>query len=118
MNHSARAALAARLLQAGVPVSSKARKFVVRLPDDLHQRIGEAAKRYRRSMNSEIVTRLDHSLKGLPGAASEKSVEPAFFQHIETAFRRDLSDQEDAMIRLFRRLSTRQRDALVTLLEG
>lgn len=97
---------------------STVRKFVVRLPDDLHSRIGEASKRYRRSMNSEIVTRLDHSLKGLPGAASETKVEPAFFQHLETTFRRDLSDQEDAMIRLFRRLSKRQREALVTLLEG
>ena len=96
----------------------KARKFVVRLPAALHCRIGEAAHRYRRSMNSEIVTRLDSSLNGLPGSDSEASVEPAFFPHIEATFRRDLSDQEDALIRLFRRLSARQREALMTLLEG
>lgn len=118
MNNSSRVARWQPVFAGRWLVSSTVRKFVVRLPDDLHSRIGEASKRYRRSMNSEIVTRLDHSLKGLPGTASETKVEPAFFQHLETTFRRDLSDQEDAMIRLFRRLSKRQREALVTLLEG
>ena len=99
-------------------VSDKAKRFLVRLPEDLHRRVGEAAQRYRRSMNSEIVARLDRSLNGLPGAESESSVEPAFFPHIETTFRRDLSDQEDSVIRLFRRLSARQREALLTLLAG
>ena len=33
-------------------------------------------------------------------------------------FRRDLSDQEDNLIRLFRQLSRHQRDALMALLSG
>ena len=99
-------------------MSSNVQKFVLRLPEDLHRRIGEAAHRYRRSMNAEIVARLDQSLRGLPGDESESKVEPAFFPHIETTFRGDLSDEEDTMIRLYRRLSARQQEALRTLLEG
>ena len=91
--------------------------FMVRLPLSLRTRISEAAHRYRRSMNAEIVARLDRSLAGLPGDG-ETAVEPPFFRHIETTFRRDLSDQEDQLIRLFRRLSQRQRDALTDLLSG
>ena len=93
-------------------------KFVVRLPRDLRDRIEEAARLYRRSMNSEIVARLEQSLAGLPDDRTESNLEPPFFEHIESTFRRDLSDQEDKLIRLFRRLSERQRNALVGLLNG
>ena len=99
-------------------VTSKPHKFVLRLPPQLHERVVEAAGRYRRSMNSEIVARLEHSLCGLPGDAIESELEPALFPYMETAFRHDLSDQEDALIRLFRRLSERQREALTELLTG
>ena len=93
-------------------------KFVVRLPIELRDLIFEAAKLYRRSMNSEIVARLEQSLTGLHGERHESDLEPPFFEHIETTFRRDLSDKEDTLIRLFRRLSERQRDALLGLLSG
>lgn len=93
-------------------------KVLVRLPVDLHQRVTEAAERYRRSVNSEIVARLEQSLAGLPHDADESAVEPPFFPYIETTFRRDLSEQENALIRAFRRLSRRQRGALVALLTG
>ena len=93
-------------------------RLVVRLPEALRQRIVEASVRYRRSMNAEIVVRLEHSLNGLPGDASEAGVEPAFFPQLERAFRRDLSDEEDALIALYRRLSTSQRVALLQLLGG
>ena len=83
----------------------------------LHARIAETAHRYRRSMNSEIVARLELSLGGLPGEGEAES-EPPFFRHIEMTFRRDLSDQEDNLIRLFRQLSQHQRDALMALLSG
>ena len=92
-------------------------KFVVRLPISLHARIAETAHHYRRSMNSEIVARLERSLGGLPDA-HEAEIEPPFFRHIEMTFRRDLTDQETDLIRLFRRLSQRQRDALTDLLSG
>ena len=68
-------------------------------------------------MNSEIVARLERSLSGLPGEA-ETEIEPPFFRHIEMTFRRDLSHQEDNLIRLFRRLSQRQRNGLMELLSG
>lgn len=90
---------------------------MMRLPVSLHARVAETARRYRRSMNSEIVARLERSLGGLPDA-SETEIEPPFFRHIEMTFRRDLSDQEDNLILLFRRLSQRQRDALTDLLSG
>jgi hypothetical protein len=38
-------------------------KFVVRLPDGLRDRINETAKNNHRSMNSEIVARIDRSLE-------------------------------------------------------
>ncbi len=93
-------------------------RFLVRLPVALHERIAEAARRYRRSVNSEIVARLEQSVSGIPQKAAESAVEPPFFAHIETTFRRDLSAQENTLIRAFRRLSERQREALLELLDG
>ena len=93
-------------------------KLVLRLPEELRVRVTEAAHRYRRSLNSEIVARLDQSLGGLPRNANESEVEPPFFAQIETALRHDLSDEEDALIRMFRRLSAEQRSALLNLLKG
>ena len=95
---------------------SQSYKFVLRLPNGLRERIGEAADLYRRSINSEIVARLEQSLMGIPNDAAETQVEPPFFPQIETTFRRDLSDDEDRLIRLYRRLSTGQRRALIDLL--
>jgi len=97
-------------------VPSPTYKFVLRLSEDLRERIAEAARLYRRSMNSEIVVRLEQSLSGVPDREFEVAVEPPFFPHMETAFRRDLSDEEDRLIRLFRRLSAKQRAALLDLL--
>lgn len=42
--------------------SRTADKFVVRLPDGLRERINEAAGNNHRSMNSEIIARIDGSL--------------------------------------------------------
>lgn len=43
------------------PPSRTADQFVVRFPDGMRDRIAEAAKRNGRSMNAEIIQRLDHS---------------------------------------------------------
>lgn len=91
-------------------------RFLLRLPPDLHGRVVEAATRYRRSLNAEIVARLEHSLGGIPQDAAEAKLEPALFPLLETTFRAELSEDENALIRLFRRLSARQRDALLNLL--
>ena len=95
---------------------SQSYKFVLRLPDELRDRVAEAAALYRRSINSEIVARLEQSLAGIPEDRAEREVEPPFFRQIETTFRRDLSDDEDRLIRLFRRLSVQQRRGLMDLL--
>lgn len=42
--------------------SRDADKFVVRLPDGFREQIAELAKASERSMNSEIVARLKHSI--------------------------------------------------------
>ena len=94
------------------------RKFLLRLPDDLRERVVEASRRYRRSMNAEIVARLEHSLAGIPADDTESSIEPAFFSHIEAVFRCGLSTDENTLIRRFRRLSSRQQTALMDLLNG
>lgn len=91
-------------------------RFLLRLPPDLHGRVVEAATRYRRSLNAEIVARLENSLGGIPQDAAEAKLEPALFPLLETTFRAELSEEENALIRLFRRLSARQRDALLNLL--
>ena len=95
---------------------SQSYKFVLRLPDELRERVSEAAGLYRRSINSEIVARLEQSLTGISEDDAERPLEPPFFREIETTFRRDLSDDEDRLIRLYRRLSSRQRRALIELL--
>jgi len=48
-----------------MPANSRtADKFVVRLPDGMREQISEVAKESNRSMNSEIITRLEYSLAG------------------------------------------------------
>lgn len=58
--------------------SKTADKFVVRLPEGMRDRIAVEARRNHRSMNSEIVARLEHSLaEGLPDVQPECDGEPA-----------------------------------------
>ncbi len=94
----------------------EAHRFLLRLPPELHGRVAEAAHLYRRSMNSEIIARLEHSLSGIPVDDEVAPLEPAHFRYSETTFRKDLSNEEDELIRLYRRLSRTQRRALVELL--
>lgn len=91
-------------------------RFILRLPVDLHRRVADASERYGRSINSEIVCRLDHSLRGL--SADESAVEPPLMPFIEMTFRGELSSEENQLVRRFRQLSTQQRSALLTLLAG
>lgn len=89
-------------------------QLLLRLPVDLHAQVVEAARRYGRSANSEIVARLDHSLRGL--AQEESAIEPPLLPYIETTFRRDLTPQETELLLRFRQLSARQREGLMDLL--
>jgi len=91
-------------------------KFVVRFPRSLRRRVEEVARFYRRSINSEIILRLDHSLNGLPNLATEHALEPPMFAAIEKTLRGNLSSEEEKLVLSFRRLSGAKRKALLDLL--
>ena len=90
-------------------------RFLVRFPPELRDRIAHAAGHYRRSLNSEIVARLERSFDGLPRdetGSDEARADDRF------AFASDLTDEEARLVRRYRRLSERQRAALLELLSG
>ena len=91
-------------------------KYMVRLPPDMRDLIRESARHYRRSMNSDIVARLQQSFRGLPDGNAIREIEPPLHDQLETAFRRDLSEEEQRLIRGYRRLSREKREALQKLL--
>lgn len=91
-------------------------KFVVRLPKRLRDQIWEMSRLYRRSMNAEIVIRLEFTLNGLPDKAVEKAIEPLMFPHIERILRGDLTHEEETLVLAFRRLNSKQRAALLELI--
>lgn len=87
--------------------SRNADKFVVRFPDDMRDRIAEVARENHRSMNSEIIARLESSLRqdnvlGRPLPASLDSNE--------------ISAHERELLQRFRSLSQRQQNALIALI--
>lgn len=91
-------------------------KYMVRLPASMRDLIAESARHYRRSMNSDIVARLQHTFSGLPVGESDQSLAPPLHEQFESLFRRDLSGEEELLVRCFRRLSKPKRDALLKLL--
>lgn len=90
-------------------------KYMVRLPAHMRDLIAESARHYRRSMNSDIVARLHESFSGLSKTPSDELV-PSLHEKFESLFRRDLTMQEEQMLRSYRRLSSDKRDALLRLL--
>lgn len=99
-----------------MPVKEKPYRFVVRLPTEMRERLAEAAKYYRRSMNSEIIARLHQSFSSIPNDQDEKTLAPPLHKEMEQLFRRSLSEEEENMLRGFRRLGSDKRAALVSLL--
>lgn len=97
-------------------IKEKPYKFVVRLPAEMRARICDAAEHYRRSMNSEIVARLQQSLNGLPDSQAENELAPPLHSQLEQMLKRQLSEDEDALIKGFRRLSHAKQQALLSLL--
>jgi plasmid stability protein len=85
-------------------------KFVVRLPLGMRRLIALAAAAHRRSMNSEIVAILEHSL-GNDAEDGDAGDEPAAGQ--VTAV---LTPQEMELLRRLRHLTESQRRALLQLL--
>ncbi len=89
--------------------SRSADKFVVRLPEGMRARIAEVARHYHRSMNSEIIARLEKTLLAegsLPSAGSSAAA-PS-----------ELPPHEHQLLQRFRQLPQPQQSALIALLNS
>ena len=91
-------------------------KYMVRLPPSMRDQIRESALHYRRSMNSDIVARLQQSFSGIPESSTVRDMEPPMHEQFENLFRRDLTADEEELVRIYRHLSSKKRDALRNLL--
>ncbi|MEM9621994.1 MAG: Arc family DNA-binding protein [Pseudomonadota bacterium] len=85
-------------------------RFVVRLPMHIRNRIVGAAKYHRRSMNSEIVTRLDQSFSG---PADQEPRSPLLDCPIAEPLG---NEREVQLLQCYRALPAAQREALLALL--
>ena len=87
--------------------SRTADKFVVRLPDGMRERIADVARNHHRSMNSEIISRLQQLL------FQEGTLDSNPILQIDSS---ELSSPERELLQRFRQLSRRQQNALVALI--
>jgi hypothetical protein len=67
-------------------------------------------------MNSDIVARLQQTFSGIPDGSGIKDIEPPLHDQLEGLFRRDLSADEETLIRAYRRMSVKKQEALKNLL--
>lgn len=96
-----------RPMKQAIYSSRTADKFVVRLPDGMRERIADVARNHHRSMNSEIISRLEQSL------FQEGTLDSSPILHMDSA---ELSNSERELLQRFRQLSRRQQNALVALI--
>lgn len=93
-------------------------KFVVRLPRSLKAEITAYSRRYHRSMNSEIVIRLEESIEteqaNTRNQVNNRINEPSPVSDIDI-FKKELSPFEIRLIIFYRRLSENKRKALLSL---
>ena len=96
-------------------MTAKDYKYLVRLPIQLREQLQESAELYRRSLNSDIVARLEQSFGAIIGAAMP---EPSQSLHVQLrdVLHRDLSHDEQQLVRRFRSLTDAKRSALMDLL--
>lgn len=87
--------------------SRTADKFVVRLPDGMRERIADVARNHHRSMNSEIIARLEQSMLQEGALGDEVNL------RLDSP---ELSLHERELLQRFRQLSRRQQNALVALI--
>ena len=73
--------------------------------------IAEVAKQHHRSMNSEIIARLEHSLLDLPTLPDFPSRQTLNDQRVD-----ELNQPERELLLRFRDMSRRQQNALLALL--
>jgi len=88
--------------------SRTADKFVVRLPDGMRERIADVARNHHRSMNSEIIARLEQSMLQESALGDDD-----LNMRLDSP---DLSLHERELLQRFRQLSRRQQNALVALI--
>lgn len=83
----------------------------------MRDRIAESAQLYRRSMNSEIVARLQESFRGL-GSNNQVNDHPGpgLNAQLERILRQQLDADEEQVLQGYRQLSKVKRDALLKLL--
>ena len=95
-------------LKKNIAYSSRtADKFVLRLPDGMRDRIAQVARDQHRSMNSEIIARLQHSLQS---DSRTLETDPVRLDSPE------LSQHERELLVRFRLLAQRQQNALLSLI--
>ncbi|MBB1520745.1 MULTISPECIES: Arc family DNA-binding protein [Pseudomonadaceae] len=96
-----------RPMKQAIYSSRTADKFVVRLPDGMRERIADVARNHHRSMNSEIIARLEQTLlqEGVLGDDQGLRLDSP-----------ELSLHERELLQRFRQLSHRQQNALVALI--
>jgi hypothetical protein len=108
-------------------MKEKPYKFAVRLPMSMRDRIAESAQLYRRSMNSEIVARLQESFSGLGlnqglghpiGNGNQINDHPGsgLNPQLERILRQQLDVDEEQILQGYRQLSKAKREALLKLL--
>ncbi|WP_188982693.1 Arc family DNA-binding protein [Pseudomonas matsuisoli] len=96
-----------RPMKQAIYSSRTADKFVVRLPEGMRERIADVARNHHRSMNSEIIARLEQSLIQEGAIGDEPSM------RMDSP---ELSLHERELLQRFRQLSRRQQNALVSLI--
>ncbi|OLU32340.1 MULTISPECIES: Arc family DNA-binding protein [Pseudomonas] len=96
-----------RPMKQAIYSSRTADKFVVRLPDGMRERIADVARQHHRSMNSEIIARLEQSM------LQEGALDDELGISLDSP---ELSLHERELLQRFRQLSRRQQNALVALI--
>lgn len=100
----------------GGAMGERVYKYLVRLPLAMRELLAESAEYHRRSINSEIVARLHLSFSGLSGVEEQRALAPAMHEQFERLLHRDLSEEEEQLIRRYRCLTAAKREALLDLL--
>lgn len=109
-----------RFDKAASEARAEVEKFVVRLPGGMRQEIAEVARRSRRSMNSEIVARLERSLAEsdmIETVAEHPPVAAPQLRAVEGSLAQAGSESERRLLQAFRRLDQGKRDAVLRLLD-
>ena len=96
-----------RPMKQAIYTSRTADKFVVRLPDGMRDRIADVARHHHRSMNSEIIARLEQSMQ------QEASLSDDLALRLDSP---ELTLSERELLQCFRQLTRRQQNALVALI--